>query len=269
MLVIKDEVDFPQFKHLINEFRRVQVSRFPIDVVVEKSGMLIGFVDSRFPTDRFNVSNMLAMLYVENAEEKPTITIESRLINNEKFACHNDKFRTRSTHDLKKMFKYMKEYIKPFSGQEIAQKSYRGVQHEFEQWQMKPSWGVREAIRDLDHNDWMEGIVKLQALGIEPPTEKFAEIVRIGIPQFEEMKRREAMQEPNYNIHINPDDSVVVTIMRGDDKSSSIKESMDACPMFIQQAVGMLKMMDDRERIPEIGTKVSSKEFWIEGKPQE
>jgi hypothetical protein len=269
MLVIKDEVDFPQFKHLVNEFRRVQVSRFPIDVVVEKSGMLIGFVDSRFPTNRFNVSNMLAMLYVENAEEKPTITIESRLINNEKFASHNDKFRTRSTHDLKKMFKYMKEYIKPFSGQEIAQKSYRGVEHEFEQWQMKPSWGVREAIRDLDHNDWMEGIIKLQALGIELPTEKFAEIAKIGIPHFQEMKRREAMETPNYNIHLNPDDSVVVTIMRGDDKGSSVKESMDACPMFIQQAVGMLKMMDDRERIPEIGTKVSSKEFWVEGKPQE
>jgi hypothetical protein len=268
MLVIKDEVDFPQFKHLINEFRRVQVSRFPIEVVVG-NGDIIGFVDSRFPTDRFNVSNMLAMLYVKDVCEKPTLTIESRLISNEKFARHNDDYRTRSTHDVKKMFKYMKEYIKPFSGQEIAQRSYRGVQHEFEQWQIKPAWGVREALRELDHNDWMEGIVKLQALGIEPPTEKFAEISKIGIPQFQEMKRREAMEEPNYNIHLNPDDSVVVTIMRGNDKGSSVKESLDACPMFIQQAVGMLKMMDDRERIPEIGTKVTSKEFWVEGKPQE
>jgi hypothetical protein len=39
--------------------------------------------------------------------------------------------------------------------------------------------------------------------------------------------------------------------------------------MFIQQAVGMLRMMDERSRIPEIGTKVTSKEFWVEGKPQE
>jgi len=270
MLVLKDEIDFPQFKYLVNEFRRVQVSRFPIEVVVSNEGMVIGFVDSRFPTDRFNVSNMLAMLYVEsNTNEKPTITIESRLINNEKFASHNDKYRTKSTHDIKKMFKYMKEYIKPFSGQEVAQKSYRGVQYEFEQWQTKSAWGVREALRELDWNDWMEGIGRLQALGIEPPTKKFAELARTAIPQFEEMKRRNAMEEPNYHIAINPDDSVVVTIMRGDDKGSSIKESLDACPLFIQQNIGMLKMVNDNERIPEVGTKVNATQFWIEGKPQE
>jgi hypothetical protein len=269
MLVLKDEVNFPQFKHLVNEFRRVQVSRFPIEVVVESGGMIIGFVDSRFPTTRFNVSNMLAMLYVESVEEKPTITIESRLIKNDKYAVHNDKYRTRSTHDIKKMFKYMKEYIKPFSGQEIAQRSYRGVEHEFEQWQRKPYSAVKEALNQLGSKDFMEGIVKLQALGIEPPTDKFAELTKTAIPHFEEMKRREQMEQPNYHIHLNPDDSVVVTIMRGEKKGSMTKESLDACPMFIQQNVGMLKMMDERNRIPEVGTKVSNTEFWIEGKPQE
>ena len=267
MLVLKNEIEFPQLKQLVNEFRRVQVSRFPIEVVVEGDGKLIGFVDSRFPTDRFNVSNMLAMLYVEDTG--CPIIIESRLIKNDKYAVHNDKYRTRSTHDIKKMFKYMKEYIKPFSGQEIAQKSYRGVQHDFEQWQTKSAWDVREALRELDWNDWMEGIGRLQALGIEPPTKKFAELARTAIPHFEEMKRRNAMEEPNYHIHLNPDDSVVVTIMRGEEKGSSIKESLDACPLFIQQAIGMLKMVDNQKRVPEVGTKVSPKEFWIEGKPQE
>ena len=270
MLVIKNEVDFPHFKYLVNEFRRVQVSRFPIEVVVSNEGMVIGFVDSRFPTDRFNVSNMLAMLYVEsNTNEKPTITIESRLINNEKFASHNDKFRTRSTHDLKKMFKYMKEYIKPFSGQEVAQKSLRTIDNEFDSWQSKADWALRETLNHVSKDEWMEGIMKLQALGIEPPTKKFAELVKTAIPQYEEHKRRQAMEKPNYHIAINPDDSVVVTIMRGDDKGSSIKESLDACPLFIQQNVGMLKMVNDNERIPEVGTKVNATQFWIEGKPQE
>jgi hypothetical protein len=269
MLVLKDEVDFPQFKHLVNEFRRVQVSRFPIEVVVSNEGMMIGFVDSRFPTDRFNVSNMLAMLYVESVEEKPTITIESRLINNEKFARHNDKFRTRSTHDLKKMFKYMKEYIKPFSGQEVAQKSLRTIDNEFDSWQNKAEWALRETLHHISNEEWMEGIVKLQALGIEPPTEKFAELAKTAIPKYEEHKRRQAMEKPNYHVAINPDDSVVITIMRGDDKGSSIKESLDACPLFIQQNVGMLKMVNDNERIPEVGTKVNATQFWIEGKPQE
>lgn len=270
MLVIKNEIDFPQFKHLVNEFRRVQVSRFPIEVVVSNEGMVIGFVDSRFPTDRFNVSNMLAMLYVEsNTNEKPTITIESRLINNEKFASHNDKFRTRSTHDLKKMFKYMKEYIKPFSGQEIAQKSYRSIENTFDSWRSKAEWEMRESLHRLTDEDWIEGIVKLQALGIEPPTNKFAELFKTAIPQYDEHKRRQAMKKPNYHIHVNPDDSFVITIMRGEEKGSQTVESLEACPLFIQQNVGMLKMVSDGDRIPEVGTKVTATQFWIEGKPQQ
>ena len=269
MLVLKDEIDFPQIKYLVNEFRRVQVSRFPIEVVAGNGGNMIGFVDSRFPTDRYSVSNMLALLYVKDVGEKPTLTIESRLINNEKYAVHNEMYKTKSTHDLKKMFKYMKEYIKPFSGQEVAQKSLRTIDNEFDNWQSKADWALRETLNHVSKDEWMEGITKLQALGIEPPTDKFAELVKTAIPQYEEHKRRQAMEKPNYHIAMNPDDSVVVTIMRGDDKGSSIKESLDACPLFIQQNVGMLKMVDNNERIPEVGTKVNATQFWIEGKPQE
>jgi len=268
MLILKDEIDFPQLKHLVNEFRRVQVSRFPIEVVASNGGTTIGFVDSRFPTDRFHVSSMLAILYVKEVGEKPTLTIESRLINNEKFAKHNEDYHTRSTHDLKKMFKYMKEYIKPYSGQEVAQKTFRHIDNEFDSWLKKAEWDMKESLHRVTDEDWMEGITKLNELGVLP-TDKFAEIAKTAIPKYEEHKRRRSLEKPNYHIALNPDDSVVVTIMRGEEKGSSTKESLDACPLFIQQAVGMLKMVDERERVPEVGTRIGSHQFWIEGKPQQ
>lgn len=269
MLVLNnDEITVPQIKHLINEFRRVQVSRFPIEVVVQNGGNLVGFVDSRFPTDRFNVANMLAMLYVKDEHDgKTTLTIESRLINNEKYAMHNEMYKTKSTHDVKKMFRYMKDYIKPYSGQEVAHKTYRSVESDFEGWQRKAEWELKEVLHRVDYDDWMFGIKRLQELGVLP-TDKFAEIAKTGIPLFDEHKRRQALEKPNHHILINPDDSVVVTIMKGDNKGSQTLESLDACPLFIQQAVGMLKMVDERERVPEIGVRIGSHQFWVEGKPQ-
>jgi hypothetical protein len=42
-------------------------------------------------------------------------------------------------------------------------------------------------------------------------------------------------------------------------------ETLAAAPTFIQQQVGMLKMMDKNTHVPDVGYKSSDTEFWIEG----
>jgi hypothetical protein len=114
----------------------------------------------------------------------------------------------------------------------------------------------------------MEGIIRLQELGVLP-TDKFAEMAKTAIPLYNENKRIKALEKPRCHILVNPDDSVVVTLVHGENRGSQTLESLEACPLFIQQAVGMLKMVDDRQRVPEVGTRIGINQFWIEGKPQE
>jgi hypothetical protein len=42
-------------------------------------------------------------------------------------------------------------------------------------------------------------------------------------------------------------------------------DSLAAAPAFIQQQVGLLKMMDKNTHVPDVGYKSSDTEFWIEG----
>ena len=265
MLDIKGEIICPQYKQLLAEFRRGQVSRFPIEVIANGEGKLIGFVDSRFPTDRFNVERMVAMVYIKEDGENPTFTIESRLIKNDKYSTHNSDYHTKSTKDLKKMLKFMREYIKPFSGQEIAQKTYRSVEQDFDTWRSKPWRNVRMAMQELDPLDYVAEFEALALMGIEPQTKKFREAMTTVIPESKENKRRTDMKFDAVHIHINPDNSICLTIMKGDNRGSKIVETVDECPQYIQQALAMLKMVDDNTHIPEVGKRNNDKDFWVEG----
>ena len=265
MLNIKQEIDFPAYKWLVSEFRRGQVSRFPIDLIVNDGGIMLGFVDSRFPTDSYSVDRMVAMIYVKEDGENPTLTLESRLIENDKYARHNNDYHTKSTKDLKKMLKFMREYIKPFSGQEIAQKTYRSVEQDFDTWRSKPWRNVRMAMQELDPLDYVAEFEALALMGIEPQTKKFREAMTTVIPESKENKRRTDMKFDAVHIHINPDNSICLTIMKGDNRGSKIVETVDECPQYIQQALAMLKMVDDNTHIPEVGKRNNDKDFWVEG----
>ena len=53
---------------------------------------LIGFVDSRFPTEKWSKEFMVAIMWVKEHGETPTLTLESRLISNDKYAQYNDEY---------------------------------------------------------------------------------------------------------------------------------------------------------------------------------
>ena len=65
------ENTMPQIKDMLVELRRVQVSRFPIDVhAAVNDNNVIRFQDSRFPTDSFHFKNNIAMLRWESNDDK-------------------------------------------------------------------------------------------------------------------------------------------------------------------------------------------------------
>ena len=102
-------------------------------------------------------------------------------------------------------------------------------------------------------------------MGIEPQTKKFREAMTTVIPESKENKRRTDMKFDAVHIHINPDNSICLTIMKGDNRGSKIVETVDECPQYIQQALAMLKMVDDNTHIPEVGKRNNDKDFWVEG----
>ena len=276
MLVLNDldKIGNDTLKDVVMQFRKAQVSRYPIETLIDRDNM-IGFVDSRFPTTRYTKDDMLAMVWVDqttsrNGVQVAQYVVESRLIRNDKYSSHNSDFYTRKTTDPKKFFKYLKEYVKPFTYQEVALRSIKSAESKFDDWKQDKR---REAYHtvNVNWNDIMEEITKLHALGVKPQTEKFRKAYEVGIPAYEEFKGIENRSFKRIHVFAHTDGTVAVSSFAdyGDiQKGATLYEEMSYVPQHIQEQVGMLRMMSMGDFVPNIGMKITDREFWVEGLSQ-
>ena len=274
MLEIKslDQVQCRQMQDLVVEFRKHQVSRFPISVIPNSEGDGVAFIDSRFPTDRWNTSNMVAMMYVKELGENPTLTIESRLIENDKYAQYNDDYHTKSTKDMKKMLKFMKDYIKPFTAHEIANKSKRMAEDRLSSWKAQPTRELREFNHNLDDFQLLKSFMALKDRGIAPVDDTMKAMYEVAIPSYLEHVERQAKNFTDYcHAFINPDESIFISKV-GIDAGRTVAKlfnSVDEMPPEVQQNIAMIRIVEEGSFVPNLGVKLSDREFWVEGYPLE
>lgn len=278
MLVLNglEHVQNEVLKDTLVQFRKVQVSRYPIELYkMSTSRDMLGFVDSRFPTEQMSKDKMIAMVWMDTAynrdnTEVPQYCIESRLIRNEKYASHNSDYFIRKTTDPKKFFKYLKEYAKPFTYQEVALRSMRGAENRFDDWKNEK----RTKAYRVHHVDWevmYEELSRLHALGVQPQTEQFKRIYEEGLPAYNEYKEVKDRVFKRLHVLMQADGTVAVSSFADYadmQKGSVLYEEMDQVPKHIQEQVGMLRMMTAGDFVPSVGVKVNDKEFWVEGLSQ-
>lgn len=251
---------------VLQEFRRVQVSRFPIKVLC--IGKTVRFRDSRFPEGR-----QIAEVSVEEDEKgNEYFCIESRLIDNTRYVRGNDRKHQKHTKDPKKLLRYMRDYIRPFSAKDIAANSVEMRQSQLDRWHGQAMSLMRD-LCNIDRSEVMEEMIRMKAVGYKPQTEKFARVMEQGIPAWEEAKRRKDRKVANVHVFVNPDESVEIYcaskegyrgLVSGVTNFNSLAES----PTFIQEQVAMLRMMEDTAFVPEVGTKVDANNYWIEVSPE-
>jgi hypothetical protein len=256
-----DEIN-PIFTQLVADFRRIQVSRFPINVYSRNHGSLLVFEDSRFPTQNTRVQNIVGTLRDAGKDKKgkQLYEIRSRMINNEKYAEHNDDYYSKQTNDPKKIAKYMKDYFKPFTPLEIAQRSLGKFESHHESWKDELRWKLRDIINPTSE-ELLGEVLHLHAMGVEFKSDRFRKIITEGVPMYEEHRRRQAVKVSGgaCNVFINPDESVQVT----DNIASDVYQSLLEAPEYIQQQVAMLRLVEENSYIPEVGMKLGENTYWI------
>jgi hypothetical protein len=249
---------------LIMDYRKVHISRYPVNVAVINNAF-VSFIDSRFPvpsTEPLNDRNSLGSVYL--ADE--TWVVYSRLIQNEKYNSNNADYRTKKSKDLRKIFKYMKEYLKPYSAQEIANRSLRGALSAHDDYKTKKMWQVRDYA--LNQQNFYEELLHMQTVGYVPKTEGLRKALTEGLPVMQEAKEIEKKDFTKLHVYIAPDGMVTVSVLAkyvNMEMGTTTFESLESAPTLIQQHVGMLKMMDKDTHVPNVGYKSSDSEFWIEG----
>lgn len=268
MLNIGDMTNAPvELVNLVKEFRRVQVSRFPIDVRYSPNTGAIVFVDSRFPVDSTSYHKIAGLLVLDvNEEGKNTYEITSRLISNSKFNPGKVEHHTKTTNDVKKAVKFMRDYLKPFSQIELANRSLGYVQASFNEQKSE----IRSAFYDVSQigvEALIKEVIRLKAIGVKPQTEKFEKLYNEGIPKYEEYLESKKKNFNQAHVFINPDDSVLFTLVEDGmlKPTTASYESLTECPDWVQQGVAMLRMLEaDKKAIKGLGTRWGDRDFWVQ-----
>jgi hypothetical protein len=252
---------------LIQDFRRVQVSRFPIDVYFIDHNV-VKFMDSRFPH-----AKRIAELS-RQVDEKANLywCLESRLIINDRFVRDNDRRHQKHTKDPKKMLRYLRDYVRPLSTKEIAINSIHLRKEQLDNWRGQAHSVMRDFC-NLDRDDVMREMLRMKAIGYKPQTEKFAQVMEQGLPAWEEASRRSKRQVMNVHVFINPDESIEIFCddklgYEGINQGVNTYNTLAEAPKCIQQQVAMLRMMEDKAFVPEVGTKVNDTNYWVEVHPE-
>ena len=265
-LIDVDVCESPELVELVRDFRRVQVSRFPLDVWFRQHSVV--FTDSRFKED-----NEVSRVYRDfNAKGRPFWVFDCRLIHNDRFANHNPRRHQKHSDDIKKMLKHLRTYTMPFTGKEISKRSndvyFEGVQT----WRWDGKTKMVAACR-MEREDVMDELVRMKAMGYIPHNEKIRKAMDEGVDAWAEHLRRETRKCMAVHVYINPDESVEIFCddsvgYAGISKGSTYFPSLENTPMCIQQHVSMLRMMDDKSFVPEVGTKVRDNVYWVEVHPE-
>lgn len=262
----------PEVRTVLTEFRRVQVSRFPINVEGDEDHTRrIKFVDSRFPSKGWHRDRNLAVLEFYDSDERgrTIYKLTSRLIQNEKYAAHNDDYFTRSTTDPKKLFKYMREYVKPYTALEIATRTRINAKEHHERWADEAWHEFRRVAGGIGSADIAREVMYLKSIGVKFHTEKFRKVAEEGVELFAESARRQAKPFSDVHVFFNPDESVMVSSLSDGamDLGTSTYYTFEEAPPAIQQQVAMLRLMEPNTFIPEVGMRVTDREFWVELEP--
>lgn len=260
----------PRLANLVAQFRRIQVSKFPL-IAVEAGSCMVRFIDSRFQGESDKRDKVVGELFLETRDlsdgaTEEVFVVQSKLINIGRY--NSDRKHQKITKDEAKTLKNLQEYIRPFNPTQISNRTKGIAWDKLQNWK----WDARRQARDsmgFDMNVIYEEVKRMKDLGIRAQTEKFQKAMDEGVEKYEEARKAEAVDERSLaHVFINPDDSVELRLLN-EGEAYATKDicshyaSVDEMPYELSSKIAMLRMTEAETFVPYVGTKVDDRTFWL------
>ena len=225
-------------------------ARYNVSYVVA-GGRTIEFHDNRFP----HISKLGALFH-----DGEKYIVESRLIENAKYKHWRKEHRYRECKQADRALKNLIEYMRPFSIIEVSTRTKEYAADRENGWKRDISSNASDVIRGrLTVPKIVEEIKHLVSLGVEFKTDAFRAIVNEGLALYEEQQRIASVKMAHNYVYFMPDGRVLVN--QKDDTKELMPEQ--PLPQAISDNLALLKMLGDKEFLPEIGYKCSDKEYVV------
>jgi hypothetical protein len=261
----------PRLANLVTQFRRIQVSKFPLVAVEAGSCMKFDSIDSRFQDESDKKYKVVGELFLETRDlsdgaTEEVFVVQSKLINVGRY--NSDRKHQKITKDDKKTLKNLQDYIRPFGATQIADRTKGTAWDKLQNWK----WGIRRQAREsmgFDMDTIYEEVKRMKDLGLRAQTEKFQKAMDEGVAAFEENKLVDKIAERDLvHAFINPDGSIEVRLAKNaeDYATKEIRSAysyIDEMPYELSSKIAMLRMTEAETFVPYVGVKVDDRTFWL------
>ena len=159
------------------------------------------------------------------------------------------------TKDPKRALRELRKYLKPYTSQQIHQAFYRNCAGVVSNWREEPSQNMDLWVTN---KSLVAEVKNLISQGVTFVTEEFKRIAAESISAYEEHKRRETTKVNAYTVYMTPHE-IRVSKYETSPPTEVIYATypnFEAMPDVLQQAVGMLRMLQDGASITGLGKRV-------------
>jgi hypothetical protein len=185
--------------------------------------------------------------------------VESKKIENEKYACHNDGFNIRQSKDVKKALKIALQFLKPLTYDDVLDRCrdplHRGIEH-----LRSPA---REKLHDnlsIQRNDIAQEVAHMIASGYVPSTKAFKDALDLLVKDGAELKRMQDYKPRACFVWVKPNS---LSYKFTDEMQVTECTSMDDVPEFVRNKLAVLQIAKNGDAIADVGIRVSDITYWV------
>lgn len=243
----------PKLKEFFDEYKKKAVFNVVLTATTKSNATIIIY------DNRINPAYLIGTVHWSGSD----YVIESKSIQNDKFARWNGNYHTKTTSNLKRAVKNALEHLKPFSWDIVANRDRNEASGVLNEWIRNPEQNIHRAIGYISRQDMINEISAAIADNKEFTVSKFNEAKTVMLENTEEMQRRKELKLEAMFVAIDAFGRYV------SDRWQNPKSEHELHPE-IAMRLGILKMIDyeggkftAQKVIEEIGVKSSHTTFWL------
>jgi len=185
--------------------------------------------------------------------------VESKKIENEKYACHSDGFNIRQSKDMKKALKIAMTYLKPLGYDDVLNNCRDPLHRGIENLRSPAREKLHERL-SIQRNDIAQEVAHMIASGYVPSTPSFKIAVDLIVNEGAELRRMQDYKPRACFVWVKPNS---LSYRFTDETQVTECTSIDDVPEFVRNKLAVLQIAKNGDAITDVGIRVSDITYWV------
>lgn len=198
-------------------------------------------------------------IHIEYEGSNTFYCVESKKIENEKYACHSEGYHIRQSKDMKKALKVALQFLKPIVYDDILDECRNSLSLGVQRLR-EPAQDKMYSKFNIERSVIAQEVSHMIAAGYVPNTAAFKNALDMLVNEGAELKRMQDYKPRACFVWVKPNS---LSYRFVDDTQTTECTSMDDVPEFVRNKLAVLQIAKNGDAITDVGVRVSDITYWV------